>query len=585
MLHLVEWEVEMKFFGKFKIGPKLVVGFIIAVVITSIVGLNNIRVTHQINNNLVSLYDDRMIPNGMLTKIQMNQSQLIQDINKEILNLTQKREIDQTLSTNIAELNEENKGLIEAYEATNLIEKEVELLKVFKKTYEELLHDQNLLLEELSTGQLKSVLADYEAYRDHFDESSLELQAIIDLNNEIGRSLKESSDAYMKSSQIKAVIFTIGSIALAILIGLLNSIVITGGIKSGVTYAEHLALGDFSRPVDDNRLERKDEVGMLTKSFARIRKNLSTLFTAFSDTCHNVNEASTALKDKIEVVNDQVHQVNEATGDIAAGMEETSAAIEEINASGTQIYEIATKLYDEAKKGDQNATEISKRAEAVKNRAVDSKDKATSIYSKRQHSIKTSIEKAEIVYEIKKMSDSIQMISEQINLLALNAAIEAARAGEHGRGFAVVAEEVRKLAEESSQIVDSINSMVEEVNVAVNELSANSEDLLVFIDQTVIPDYNILVDTGEQYLLDAKFVDETMTVFNDNSSIIHESITQINSAIEAVSATIEEATASTLDIAGRVDEVSQIVDEVSEISIEQKNAVESLEEKVSEFKF
>jgi methyl-accepting chemotaxis protein len=125
----------------------------------------------------------------------------------------------------------------------------------------------------------------------------------------------------------------------------------------------------------------------------------------------------------------------------AAGLEETSSSLEEMSSMTKQNADNATQantLASEAKKAANNgAVSMGRMAEAIKDIQ------------------KSSDETAKII----KVIDEIAF---QTNLLALNAAVEAARAGEAGKGFAVVAEEVRNLAMRSAEAAKNTSNLIEQ---------------------------------------------------------------------------------------------------------------------------
>ena len=67
-------------------------------------------------------------------------------------------------------------------------------------------------------------------------------------------------------------------------------------------------------------------------------------------------------------------------------------------------------------------------------------------------------------------------LSSETNMLALNAAVEAARAGENGKGFAVVASEIRKLADQSKKSAERANALVADIQKATNSAVMVAEE-------------------------------------------------------------------------------------------------------------
>ncbi|WP_128425623.1 methyl-accepting chemotaxis protein [Gudongella oleilytica] len=578
---------EMGFINNLKTKTKLLLSFAVILVITAVIGVNGLLTANQIQSNLDELYKNRLLPNMLLGKMQVNQEKASQEMLR-ILWKTQALQDPAVIKTSeeaLKKVIEENDRLLKEYEGGALSPEEKALLDKLKTVNSSYRAARQEIIDAVKAGNFsQAVQLNDQKAKPLREETSNILAQMKELNNKIASDLMVAAHAdFAKARNIALIMLGIALLA-GLGFSLLMGSIIANPVKAAVEHARLMAGGDFTMEVPESFLRRKDEMGQLAQAFAEMNSKIRALLKEVAASVAETSAASQELSATVEEVSAQGQNVNASVEQIAAGMEETSASVEEVTSSSTEIKHGAEQLKARAGEAKANVAEIEKRAEEMKETAKASKQTAQSIYNAKQQEIKKAIDEAKIVEEIARMTDVISEIAGQTNLLALNAAIEAARAGEQGRGFAVVAEEVRKLAEHSAQTAGSIQQVIQQVKTAVDKLTANAGEILKFIDDKVAPDYDMLEKTGEQYAQDARFVKALTEEFAAAASQIAASIGEVNTAIEGVAAAIEEATASSQEISNSATEMAKALEGVARTAQSQAEMAEKLSALVARFK-
>ena len=141
----------------------------------------------------------------------------------------------------------------------------------------------------------------------------------------------------------------------------------------------------------------------------------------------------------------------------------------------------------------------------------------------------------------------------------------------------MVADEIRMLADSSKQTAGNIQQISAGVVAAVMTLAENAGSLVKFINERVMPDYEILERTGEQYLNDSITVDRMMgemresmeniggmmrTVAESNENIA----SNVRESAQGVGGVVDNTAALAENMKGIVEALNQVSDVVSHLS-------------------
>lgn len=328
----------------------------------------------------------------------------------------------------------------------------------------------------------------------------------------------------------------------------------------------------------------KDEMGRLASDVNRFLEILEKIMK-------KIHMDSNTLAEIVQNVTEKADSSNHSACDVSAVAEELSATMEEVASTVTQIDANAGKVMDALNDMQQTTGEILSYSEEMKDRASKLEESAQANLAETRkmidpliEKIKSAVENSKNVQKVNELTEEILSISSQTNLLSLNASIEAARAGEAGKGFAVVADEIRQLADSSKETannIQNINSMVLEL---VSELIDSSNVIIDYMENTILPDYDNFVASGQQYSDDSALINEQMVNYTERSREIVDMVSGMVDAINGITQAVDEGSNGVSSVA---ESIQTLVSEISVITSEMNENQEiagSLRAEAAQFK-
>lgn len=399
------------------------------------------------------------------------------------------------------------------------------------------------------------------------------------LNNVIDNSMNDllefssqeldSSKAYLQGKANGAytliVVVVILLVVTAVLVMIIANKIIVVPIQkiarviNGMIEAIHNNRGNLNERVP---VQTKDEIATLARGVNEFLDILQDVIGGVISCGEEINRQQLSVNKVVEETNQNANDTSATMEELAASMEEVSATVGYVSENTREAEASVGEVVDKAVNGTKFAEEIRNRAEELRKLAQDSRATAGSMIKGFDVTLNASIEDSRQIEQIGNLTADILGIASKTNLLALNASIEAARAGEAGKGFAVVADEIRQLADSSKETAGNIQQISTSVVAAVMTLAENAGNLVKFINDRVMPDYEILERTGEQYLNDSITVDQMMSEMRASMEKIGAMMRTVAESNENITSNVRE---SAQGVGGVVDNTAALAENMKDI--------------------
>ena len=398
---------------------------------------------------------------------------------------------------------------------------------------------------------------------------------------------KEEVDYAMDSSSkgIYIMIIAIGLSSIVVIIILLKTV-------KGPIVKSNRELNEIIRNIQCNEgdltarinMQIRDEFGQMIDGINHFIEALQKAMISIKNSSNNINKISEEMDIHVKECEDSTEDISVIMEKTLKGMKDISEALQYIIDGSQNVQESAESITYVASKGAIKIKEIASRADNINSDVKKKKIRTKELIDKISISMNTAIENCKEVERIDVLTEGVLAISSQTNLLALNASIEAARAGEAGKGFAVVADEIRNLADETKNTVANIKSVSKSVNDSVNMLVDNANNLMKYITNDILKEYDGFVSVAETYESDAISMDKVLSEFNKQAIILAEVVKNLANGINVISKTIDGNTKEIDSMANNIQILSSGMEVLSKEVVENKKIANMLQNEVGRFK-
>jgi len=383
-------------------------------------------------------------------------------------------------------------------------------------------------------------------------------------------------------SNVYCILFTL---VLVIAGAMLISRSIVRPIKLLTSVIDKNADFDFSESKVSSMLAKgKGETAVMSSSLELMRTNICSMITTLSGVAEKLQVNAGSLNGIVEQLNSNSCDNSATSEELSASMEETAATTAIIDEKMNYIDSNAKQIGELTVSGERSAATIIEKAENLRKNTEDANQKTKEIYSQVKKESDAAIVKAKEIGRINELAEAITQIASQTRLLSLNASIEAARAGEAGRGFAVVAGQIGSLASQSTETASNISAIVESVKDAAENMEKCLQQMIRFMEETVIHDYQNFIKVSEEYSLDAKEFSDNMKTISSSAEELGENINDITNSIRGINSTVNEAAVGITDIASKATDMVGLAGDTETQAQDNAEFAKQLNEIVKQFR-
>lgn len=530
-------------------------------VLSNVMAVNNIR---KVNRNASRIADDCMNSISELSAIE-NETQSIHKLGLSHIIATDLN----TMISIVEEMQTEQETLEQELEDyRKYVEPEDE------SSYETVVSNYETMKYELGNLMAYSALGkNTEAYalaNGAVSESSMAIQNEINVMKEHANTA--ASDAREKLSDVYLGALVSNGIIIAISVTLLMVAlycVIRFVIKP--ILATNKDIRDIISGIDKGEGDLTRRVAVLSNDeIADLGNGINLFMDKLQQILKMIIENTNHMENVVREVGESVATSNDSATDLSAMTEELSATMQDVGHSVSVINNNTENVRGDVemiahKSGEINefSKEMKANADKMESDARNNMDKTNETIGIILEGLGKAIEDSHSVGQVTSLTDEILNISSQTNLLALNASIEAARADEAGKGFAVVADEIRGLADSSRETANRIQQINSVVVAAVNNLSDNANELVGYIQNAILPEFEAFVESGVKYRDNASYIENAMQEFTAKTDMLKKNIDEIALSISAITTAVDEGAEG---INGAAKSTQNLVEDIVNIS-------------------
>lgn len=394
----------------------------------------------------------------------------------------------------------------------------------------------------------------------------------------------DKSDVLAPITTITTISLIMGVLLIILAVGI--GVLVTRKITKPITKLTAV-INDISQlnMTDEHEIPiTKDEIGVMGVALKKMKEQLNGIISELNGISGKLVNDSNTLYDISENVTDASTNNSATNEELAASMESTSQSTEEVTNSVLNMNNNAIEVANKISEGTSLTAGAMEKANAIHTRTSSAREETLKVYDSIKNTSEKAITDAKQVEKINELAKAIQDIADETTLLSLNASIEAARAGDQGRGFAVVASEIANLAAESTATGANIVTIVAQVNSSVETLTGCLVDVLDFLENKVMNDYDAFMTSSDEYSDVARSIEDFMNQANGEVEQLRNAISRITDSMDSINQNINECSVGINDIANKTTEVVELTSESFERSTNCKDSASELQNITSRFK-